>query len=84
VWAIEMSIKSVPPGIGLKKVPFFIPHGEDDQIVTISQAKKLSEKLTNGGRVHELALFREGAHGLGSYRHERNRKICDWVNKYLQ
>ncbi|HUT72537.1 MAG TPA: prolyl oligopeptidase family serine peptidase [Desulfatiglandales bacterium] len=60
-----------------------ILHGQNDWRVKVSQAKKLSEKLKEAGKVHELVVFPEGDHGLNSHRAERNRKIFDWFERYL-
>lgn len=65
-------------------VPVLILHGEDDWRVKVSQAKKLSEKLKKMGKVHELVTFPKGDHGLNTHRRERNRKIFEWFDKYLQ
>jgi len=65
-------------------VPVLILHGEDDWRVKVSQAKKLSENLKKLGKVHELVIFPKGDHGLNTHRRERNRKIFEWFDKYLQ
>ena len=64
-------------------VPTLILHGEDDWRVNVSQAKKLSEKLTQADKIHELVIFPKGDHGLNTHRSERNQKIFDWFEKYL-
>ena len=64
-------------------VPILILHGENDWRVKVSQAKKLSEKLKEAGKVHELVIFPEGDHGLNSHRAERNQKIFNWFERYL-
>lgn len=64
-------------------VPILILHGEDDWRVKVSQAKKLAERLKELGKVHELVVFPEGDHGLNSHRAERNQKIFDWFERYL-
>lgn len=64
-------------------VPILILHGEDDWRVKVSQAKKLSDKLKKAGRVHELIVFPKGDHGLNTHRSERNQKIFDWFERYL-
>jgi len=60
-----------------------ILHGGDDWRVNVQQAKKLSEKLKEAGKVHELVIFPKGDHGLDTNRPERNKKIFDWFEKYL-
>ncbi len=65
-------------------VPVLILHGEDDWRVKVSQAKKLSERLTEVGKVHELFEFPKGDHGLNTHRSERNRRIFEWFDKYLK
>jgi dipeptidyl aminopeptidase/acylaminoacyl peptidase len=65
-------------------VPLLILHGEEDWRVKVSQAKKLSEKLKELGREHELVIFPKGDHGLDTHREERNKKIFEWFAKYLQ
>lgn len=65
-------------------VPVLILHGEDDWRVKVSQAKKLSDKLKQLGKPHELVIFPKGDHGLNTHRRERNRKILEWFDKYLQ
>ena len=64
-------------------VPILILHGENDSRVKVSQAKKLSAKLKEAGKVHELVVFPEGDHGLNSHRAQRNRRIFDWFKRYL-
>jgi dipeptidyl aminopeptidase/acylaminoacyl peptidase len=64
-------------------VPILILHGEDDQRVNVTQVKKLSEKLTEAGKAHELVIYPGGDHGLNTHRTERNQKIFDWFQKYL-
>ncbi len=64
-------------------VPILILHGEEDWRVKNSQAKKLSEKLKELGRDHELVIFPKGDHGLDTHRNERNKKIFEWFAKYL-
>jgi dipeptidyl aminopeptidase/acylaminoacyl peptidase len=64
-------------------VPILILHGEDDWRVQASQAKKLSEKLKQAGKIHELVIFSRGDHGLNTHRAERNQRIIDWFDRYL-
>ena len=64
-------------------VPILILHGEDDWRVKVSQAKKLSEKLKQAGKVHELVIFSKGDHGLNTHRSERNQRIFDWFERYV-
>jgi dipeptidyl aminopeptidase/acylaminoacyl peptidase len=64
-------------------VPLLILHGEEDWRVKVSQAKKLSEKLKELGREHELVIFPKGDHGLDTHRGERNKKIFEWFAKHL-
>ncbi len=64
-------------------VPILILHGEDDWRVDVSQATKLADKLEEAGRVHELVVFPKGDHGLNTHRSERNEKIFNWFEKYL-
>jgi len=64
-------------------VPILILHGEDDSRVKVSQAKKLSEKLKQAGVVHELVIFSNGDHSLYTHRAERNQKILDWFERYV-
>ncbi len=64
-------------------VPILILHGEDDWRVKVSQAKKLSEKLKEVGKEHELVIFPGGDHGLNTHRFKRNQKIFDWFERYL-
>jgi dipeptidyl aminopeptidase/acylaminoacyl peptidase len=64
-------------------IPTLILHGEDDWRVKVSQAEKLSEKLTRAGKVHELIVFPKGDHGLNTHKSERNQKILEWFEKYL-
>jgi dipeptidyl aminopeptidase/acylaminoacyl peptidase len=64
-------------------VPVLILHGEDDWRVKMSQAKKLSERLKQAGKVHELVIFSGGDHGLNTHRAERNQRIFDWFDRYL-
>jgi dipeptidyl aminopeptidase/acylaminoacyl peptidase len=64
-------------------VPILILHGEDDWRVKVSQAKKLSEKLKQAGMVHELVIFSKGDHGLNTHRSERNQRIFDWFERYV-
>jgi dienelactone hydrolase len=64
-------------------VPILILHGKDDLRVNVSQSIKLSEKLTQSGRVHELVVFPKGNHALSTHGRERNKKIIEWFEKYL-
>jgi dipeptidyl aminopeptidase/acylaminoacyl peptidase len=64
-------------------VPILILHGEDDCRVKVSQAKKLTEKLKEADKVHELVVFPKGDHGLDTHRSERNQKIFEWFERYL-
>ena len=64
-------------------VPILILHGEDDWRVKVSQAKKLSEKLKEVGKEHELVIFPGGDHGLNTHRFKRNKKIFYWFERYL-
>ncbi|MBN1383728.1 MAG: S9 family peptidase [Elusimicrobia bacterium] len=65
-------------------IPVLILHGEDDWRVKSGQAKKLSEKLKNSGKVHELVIFPKGDHGLDTHRTERNKRIFEWFDRYIQ
>jgi dipeptidyl aminopeptidase/acylaminoacyl peptidase len=66
-------------------VPVLILHGEADSRVNVNQAKKLSQKLTELGKLHKLVVFPQGNHGLGPPHGKRkNRLIFDWFDKYLQ
>ena len=65
-------------------VPVLILHGQGDWRVKVSQAKKLAERLKELGKVHELVVFPEGDHGLNTHRSERNRKLFEWFDRYLQ
>ena len=64
-------------------VPVLILHGEDDWRVKASQAKKLSEKLKQAGKVHELEIFSKGDHRLNTHRSERNQRIFNWFERYV-
>lgn len=64
-------------------VPLLILHGEEDWRVKVSQARKLSEKLKQLGKEHELVIFPKGDHGLDTHRGERNKKIFEWFAKHL-
>ena len=63
--------------------PTLILHGEYDRKVNVSQAIKLSEKLTQAGKVYELVVFQKGDHSLKTHISERNQKILEWFEKYL-
>lgn len=65
-------------------VPILILHGEDDVIVKVSQAKKLSERLKESGNVHDLVIFPKGDHVLNTHLSERDRRILEWFDRYLQ
>lgn len=65
-------------------VPILILHGEADWRVKVSQAKKLSDKLKEAGRMHELVVFPKGDHGLDTHHSERDQKIFDWFKRYLK
>jgi len=65
-------------------VPILILHGENDRRVKVSQAKKLAERLKELGKLHELVVFPNGDHGLNTHRYQRNKKIFEWFDKYLQ
>ena len=64
-------------------VPTLILHGEDDWRVKVSQAKKLSEKLEEAGKEHEMVIFPGGDHELNTHRFQRNQKVFDWFERYL-
>jgi dipeptidyl aminopeptidase/acylaminoacyl peptidase len=63
--------------------PVLILHGGDDRRVDVSQAKKFAQKLEAASREYELVIFPKGDHGLKTHRAERNRKIFEWFDKYL-
>ncbi len=65
-------------------VPLLILHGEDDWRVKVSQAEKLSTKLKEAGKTHELVVFPNGDHGLNAHRPKRNKMIFDWFDNYLK
>lgn len=65
-------------------VPLLILHGEDDWRAKPSQAIKLSEKLTEAGKVHKLVIFPKGDHGLNTHQSARDREIFKWFKKYLK
>jgi dipeptidyl aminopeptidase/acylaminoacyl peptidase len=65
-------------------VPILILHGGNDWRVNVNQAKKLAKKLNKLGKTYELVVFPEGNHGLNKHRRERNRRIFEWFNRYLQ
>ncbi len=65
-------------------VPVLILHGGRDRVVDPRQAKKMGEKLKNLGKVCELVIFPKGDHGLDNYRNQRDQKILQWFDKYLE
>jgi len=64
-------------------VPVLILHGEDDWRVNVSQAKKLAEKLDEAGKVYELVVFPNGDHALYTHPSERDQRILNWFERYL-
>ncbi|MCP3932481.1 MAG: S9 family peptidase [Bacteroidetes bacterium] len=65
-------------------VPILILHGENDWRVKVSQAQKLSKKLTEAGKIHKLVVYPKGDHGLNTHRSQRNRRIIEWFEKYIE
>jgi len=63
-------------------VSILILHGTRDDRVSVKQAKKLSKKLDELGKEHELVIFPTGNHSIGNYKPERNTKIFEWFEKY--
>lgn len=63
--------------------PVLILHGGDDWRVDVSQAEKLAEKLEELGKDYELKVYPGGSHGLDEDKSDRNRRIFDWFEKYL-
>lgn len=66
------------------RTPLLILHGENDKRVNASQAEKLAEQLHEAGMTYELVIFPGGDHTLNTHRSERNRRIFDWFERYLQ
>ena len=64
-------------------VPVLILHGGNDWRVNVSQAEKLSKKLKEAGKTHELIVFSNGDHGLNTHHSKRNEIIFDWFDNYL-
>jgi dienelactone hydrolase len=63
-------------------VPTLILHGENDDEVSLNQARRLAEGLRKAGKTYELLIFPGGNHPLSSHANERNRKIFEWFKKY--
>jgi dipeptidyl aminopeptidase/acylaminoacyl peptidase len=64
-------------------VPLLILHGENDWRAKPSQVIKLSEKLTEEGKVNKLVIYPKGDHGLNTHQSARDREIFKWFDKYL-
>ena len=63
--------------------PVLILHGGDDWRVKVTQAEKLAEKLEELGKTYELKVYPGGSHGLGENMEDRDRRIFQWFEKYL-
>lgn len=67
------------------KIPVFIAHGQEDQVVDVNQSKKLAAALKKQGSPHEVFLIEDTAHGpgpLGS-RHEYYRRVAGFLAQNL-
>lgn len=68
-----------------KKVPLLIMHGNDDNVIPISQSERLVEKLKDYGVKHQYHEIDGGTHIAlkdGSYK-EIDRYRKEWLRKYL-
>jgi dipeptidyl aminopeptidase/acylaminoacyl peptidase len=65
-------------------IPVLILHGENDIRVNVTQAKKLSGRLSELGKEHELLTFPKGDHGLNTNRRQRNARIFEFFTKHLR
>jgi dienelactone hydrolase len=63
--------------------PVLILHGGDDWRVDVSQAEKLAEKLEGLGKTFKLKVYPGGDHSLDNNRPDRNSRIFEWFEKYL-
>ena len=63
--------------------PILILHGEDDENVNVTQAKKLASELEELGKTYELIIYPDGGHGLGEHREDVNSRLLEWFAKYV-
>ena len=90
-WGEGPSPWDCTPSLNCPAVGFF---GEDDQLSTIEEAKRIDAELTRHGKFHEFHYYPGAPHAFmdntspQSYRPEASRdsweKLLDWFEKYLR
>lgn len=63
--------------------PFLILHGDDDQAVDLSSARKMAEKLESLGKVYKFDVYKGGNHNLSNFLDRRDKAIVSWFKKHL-
>jgi dipeptidyl aminopeptidase/acylaminoacyl peptidase len=66
-----------------KKVPILILHGDNDQSVRVSEAKRLAKKLKELEIPHKLEIYKNGNHGLTNYTNEVDKEVMGWFGRFL-
>lgn len=64
--------------------PILILHGDGDERVRVSQAKKIAEKLDEYKKTYKLIVYPEAGHNLGLYHDEALETTFDWFKEYSQ
>lgn len=64
-------------------VPLLMQHGEDDESVSVEQARKLAGELDKYGKVHKLITYPGDNHGLSGH-NGGLPEILAWFDDYLQ
>ena len=67
------------------KVPVFLAHGREDQVVDVAQSQKLAAALKKQGSLHEVFLIDDTAHGPGPLesRYEYYRRVAGFLAQNL-
>ena len=63
------------------RVPVFLAHGEDDQLVDVIHTHKLAKQLKKDGKPHELMILEHEAHSIRDekYRLELYRRLGEFL-----
>lgn len=67
----------------LINAPLLIQHGENDDRVSVEQAKKLAEGLQKAGKIFELIIYPGEDHALSNH-NKGFPEIMSWFQKFLQ
>jgi len=65
------------------RVPLLILHGSADPKISVSQARRLAEKLRSLGAIHELVVYEGGDHDLDTDAFDRDRRVIEWFDNRI-